>query len=105
MEEKKGPPRGIVPRDTPNDGFPENWHPVDEPPVTVGVPGLPSGPMPYPIGTGPFFAGTIPLTFQLTPDIMPTRYPGGLGGYRVFPPGPAGLPANIAAAQSATAKK
>ena len=89
----------IVPADTPNDGFPENWHPVDEPRQNVGAPT--NGPMISPQSPSPFYAASIPYQMQLPPDIMPTRFPGGLGGYRVMPVGPSGSAGGNSAVNSA----
>lgn len=96
------PPK-LVPAGTPNDGLPEHWQPVNEPPITVGNFPL-SGPILEPKGPGQFYAGTIPLGFQLTPDIMPTRYPGGLGGYRIMPPATSANPQTNSAIISGTKK-
>jgi hypothetical protein len=90
----------LVPAGRPNDGLPDHWRPVDEPPIVAGGREPTSGPIIGPVGPGPFYGGTIPLTFQLTPDIMPTRYPGGIGGYRVMPPGAAGNANTVSSAQS-----
>jgi hypothetical protein len=90
------PPLKLVDAGTPNDGLPPNWQPIEESPRAVGTPT--SAPSSAPLGPGPYFAASIPQAMQLTPDIMPTRYPGGLGGYRIMPPGPSG----VAAVNSAT---
>lgn len=97
----------MVPRGTPNDGLSEDWHSVQTEPVRVGFGQQQptSAPAAGPASTGGFYVGALPLTFQLQPDIMPTRYPGGMGGYRVMPPGPSGIAANNAAVQSATNTK
>ena|SRR5271157_3556474 len=96
----------LVKAGTPNDGLPEHWAPIEEPPLIVGrYTGPESAPSVGPRGPGQFFAASIPFVMQLQPDIMPTRYPGGLGAYRVMPPGVAGNAANNAAAQSATGTK
>lgn len=103
MEEERKEHWPIVPRGTPNDGLPDNFRPVEEPPVSVGSPrAIANGPRVGIENPGQFFAYTLPLNFQLTPDIMPTRWGGGIGGYRLIPPSPSGLAANNAAAQSAT---
>lgn len=75
----------LIPSGTPNDGLPENWRPIEEPALAaVSPPAAFSS-----VSPSPYFAGSIPLSHQLVPDIMPTRYPGGIGGYRVSPPIPA----------------
>jgi hypothetical protein len=88
----------LIPSSTPNDGFPSSWAPVEEPPVLAGAPI--SAPVAGPMGSGPYFAASIPAVMQLQPDIMPTRYPGGLGGYRIMPPGPSGVAAGNSATRS-----
>ena len=85
----------LLPANTPNDGLPEHWQPIEESPFQPD-----SAPPAAPVGTGPMFAGSIPAAMQLTPDIMPTRYPGGIGGYRIMPPPPSGVAANNAATKS-----
>lgn len=91
-----------MPSGTPNDGFPEGWHPVVEPPIVVGGPG--SAPPVGPRGPDQNFAASIPPGMQLQPDIMPTRYSGGLGAYRVMPPILSADPALNSAIQSLTGK-
>ena len=76
----------LVPAGTPNDGLPDNWAPVEAPPIVAA----PQAPPPAFSGPSPYFAASIPLTNQLLPDIMPTRFAGGIGGYRVMPPGASG---------------
>ena len=93
--------RPLVKANTPNDGLPSNWMPVTENPIIVGAPSPASAAPPGMPGPGPYYAGSIPYSMQLPPDIMPTRYPGGLGGYRIMPPGPSGIPTIISAARSA----
>jgi len=85
----------LIPAGTPNDGLPESFKPVESPPIVAG-----SAPSAAFVGASPYFAASIPLSSQLVPDIMPTRFPGGLGGYRIFPPGASGVAQNNAAAQS-----
>ena len=80
-----------MPAGTPNDGFPESWHPVEEPPIVAGA--RPGG-FPY---TGPptadrYFATSIPLPMQLEADIVGSLYPGGVAAYRVMPPVESGSP-------------
>jgi len=93
-----------VPAGTPNDGFPPSWHPVEGPePVTIG----PRGGMP-PMGApsgDKYFATSIPLPMQLEPDIMLTRYSGGLAAYRIMPPVASGSPALNSAIKSFTTGK
>jgi hypothetical protein len=97
-------PNRLVPAGTPNDGFPDHWKPVHDDPIRVGqrYMGPESGPPSAPIGPGPYFAASIPPVMQLPTDIAITGYPGGLGAYRIMPPGPSGNPQANAAAQSAT---
>ena len=92
---------GLVKAGTPNDGFPTNWLPVTEDPIRAGAAPA-SAPPSAPMGTGPYFAASIPISMQLIPDIMATRFPGGLGGYRIMPPGPSGVPTVNSATNSAT---
>lgn len=95
-----------MPAGTPNDGFPENWKPIDEDPVTVGRRFDPeSGPLVGPVGPDKFFAASIPSGFQLQPDMMPTRYGGGIGAYRVMPPIVSADPALNSAIQSIIAQQ
>ena len=75
----------------------EGWQDVQEPPLTV--PATQAPPAAF-AGASPYFAASIPLSSQLVPDIMPTRFPGGLGAYRIMPPIPAGVPGINAAVKS-----
>ena len=93
--------RPLVKANTPNDGLPSNWMPVTENPIIAGAPSPASAPPAGPRGAGPYFAASMPISMQLTPDIMATRFPGGLGAYRIMPPGPSGVPTIISAARSA----
>ena len=93
----------IVPANTPNDGFGPSWKPVDEPAGNPSSPTPTSAPDSNPVGASPFFAASLPLSMQLTPDIMPTRFPGGIGGYRVMPVGPSGSPGLVSAIKSVIA--
>jgi hypothetical protein len=90
----------LVPANTPNDGLPSNWLPVEEPLAGVTLTGPSSAPPSAPAGPGAFYAASIPPVMQLQPDIIPTQYPGGLGAYRVMPPGPSGQAANNSQTQS-----
>jgi hypothetical protein len=90
----------LVPAGTPNDGLPETWHPVAEPPIRVGDPGPWSAPLAGPRGPDQFFAASIPTAMQLQPDMVPTRYSGGLGAYRVIPPVPSADPGLNAAIEN-----
>lgn len=96
-----------MPAGTPNDGLPENWKAIDEPPVIVGERGFEphSGPPVGPAGPDKFFAASIPSGFQLEPDMMPTRYAGGLGAYRIMPPIASADPALNSAIQSIIAQQ
>ena len=95
----------MVPAGTPNDGFPENWQPIDEPPIVVGQRGPESAPPAGMPGPDKFFAASIPSGMQLEPDMMPSRYSGGLGAYRVMPPVASADPALNAAIQSVIANQ
>ena len=91
------PPKKLVPAGTPNDGLPESFQPIEAPPIFTGSSSAPPSAF---SGPSPTFAASIPLSAQLTPDIMPTRYPGGIGGYRIFPSIPAGVAGVNAAIKS-----
>ena len=85
----------LIPADTPNDGLPPRWQAVVEPAIAA-----PQAPPAAFSSASPTLAASIPLNAQLVPDMMPTRYPGGMGGYRIFPPIPAGVPGTNAAIKS-----
>jgi hypothetical protein len=94
----------LVPAGAPNDGLPETWRPIEEPPIVAGAQGPQSAPRAGLQGPDPYFAASIPSGMQLEPDIMPTRYSGGLGAYRVMPPIASADPALNSAIQSLTGK-
>jgi hypothetical protein len=89
----------LVPSGTPNDGLGSTWNPVEEPPVFVG--GNANGAPPAGIqSSSPYFTASIPQPMQLPPDIFPTRFSGGIGAYRIMPPGASGNPNINSAVQS-----
>lgn len=87
--------KNTVPAGTPNDGLPLSWQAIVEPRIAA-----PQAPPAAFSSASPQLAASIPLNAQLVPDMMPTRYPGGMGGYRIFPPIPAANPGINAAVQS-----
>ena len=93
-----------MPADTPNDGLPPNWHAIEEPPIFRGAEGPYSAPEAGRRGPDTYFAASIPSGMQLEPDMMPTRYSGGLGAYRIMPPIASADPALNSAIQSLTGK-
>jgi hypothetical protein len=100
FSERNIPKNSLVPAGTPNDGFPESWHPVEGPePVGVGLRGYPS------IGPNPrsrFFGNSIALPLLLDTEL--THSPGGYAAYRVMPPVASGSPALNSAIKSFTGK-
>jgi hypothetical protein len=104
-EQPEKPNWPMAKADTPNDGLPPHWAPIEEPPIIVGR-APESGPPAYPYqGAGKYFAASIPPVMQLQTDLAITGYQAGLGGYRVMPPGANASASANSAAQSATGNK
>ena len=81
-----------MPAGTPNDGFPENWHPVESEEMLWRRVSPGAVPSMGPPSADRFFATSIPLPMQLEGDVMGTVYPGGLASYRIMPPIASGNP-------------
>src|ERR1700693_4321742 len=80
MPDKKKPPQEDGPEN--NYGMPENWQPVDAPPIN---PNLPVGGPPTPTGRDPFNSGPLPPNFGLATDLAKTDTAPGLGTVRLMP--------------------
>lgn len=66
-----------------NFGMPENWAPIDAPPI---IPGSPSGgPPPTPSGRDQYNSGPLPPNFGLSPSLVKTNYGGGVGEVLLMP--------------------
>lgn len=93
------PTSGLVKAGTPNDGLPSSFVPIEQAAV-IAEAGPQSAPRPSVEGAGPYFTASIPQQMQLTTDVIKPSFAGGLGGYRVMPPGPSGVPAVVSATKS-----
>ena len=98
MPDKK-PPQSIVEEA----GLPDNFLPIDAPPIIPG--NLPSGGGPPAFsGRDPYGSGLLPQNLGLQPDLVNTSYGGSIPATRLFPLPPSGTPGVNAAIGSTITK-
>jgi hypothetical protein len=76
---KSKPSSAATPSIAQEAGLPDNWHPIDVPPINPGVPpSAPGGPPQY-------TQGSLPPQLGLQPDLVETMYGGSVPTHRLMP--------------------